>query len=211
MKLSNRKTLVAALMLFTTLGANAQSDRFGGWSVGVNANMAVSGSTLTEAGVDYKYADNSTNGSLVGSYGIPFGDGYAGVMTLGGSYSMGKTTVGSGAILATQLEGSVKNEYRLFTEIGSMVSPTSLVYGKLAYASGDLTLDATGTVTGSASERFNGMTYGVGWRTALTKQLHLTIEGAYTAYGAKSYTISGVAYNVKPEYNMGSIGLGYKF
>lgn len=127
--------------------------------------------------------------------------------------------------------GKVKesSHYSVYVAPGYLVTPKTLVYGKLAYHSmkvkgngGMLGFDYDDFEDGHGkiSERYKGWGIGAGISTMLNDNVFVYVEAQRVQYGSeKLYSYSeaggGWSYNekatAKPSTTIGSIGIGYNF
>lgn len=120
------------------------------------------------------------------------------------------------------------SHYSVYIAPGYLVTPKTMIYGKLAYHS--MKLKAKGSSAyfdpdyddgrGKSSNRYKGWGIGAGISTMLNDNVFVYVEAQRVQYGSeKWYSYSeggdGWSYNekasVKPRSTIGSIGIGYNF
>ena len=184
------KKLFACLFLMGTTGlASAQVSNFTGFSGAVNLSAAA---TKTKIDTDYDgLGGENWVGSFQGAYGIEMSN--SSVLGMGLTYAAGKSKSGSlvGDDGVTTYTGSLKNQYSLYLEPGTLLSDNTLFYGKISYEKAKLALDGSdGSV--AASKSVKGTGYGLGLRHMLDKTKFVQVE-------------------FKSSTTLGTIGIGMKF
>jgi hypothetical protein len=200
MKNIAKSAIVAAAIAITASASIAQSDNFEGFSAGINLNLVGGSTQITSGSTSIKMGENSNNVALQGAYGVNFGGG---VVSFGGTYNMGEMaggTINAGTYL---YKLRMKNMYSAYIEPGMVVGKT-LVYGKLAYLSGqgEESLNAN-----SGTETFTGTGFGVGSRTFLDNKMYVQVEFLQNDFAEK--TVGTGKY--KPASTIATIGVGVKF
>ena len=196
------KALLAIVAVSASSIALAQNKNFTGFSAGVNANFADSKVEYSGTGVGataIKSNQGDQNASVQGQYGFGISDKF--VVGLGLTYGLGELKAGTVIGVSTKL----KDSYSINLEPGYVVTPSTLVYAKLAYANAKGEASGAGT---SASATLNGFGYGLGFRTMLTGKLYLQGEYVQTSFDKKS---AGSGVDVKGDQGVASIGVGYNF
>lgn len=195
------KALLAIVAVSASSIALAQNKNFTGFSAGVNANFAdskaeYSGTNVGPTAVKSNKSDQ--NASLQGQYGFGISDKF--VVGLGVTYGIGELKAGT----VSGVDSKTKDMYTVNLEPGYVVTPSTLVYAKVAYASAKV--ESSGGAIASANLTGNG--YGIGFRTMLTPKLYLQGEYVQTSYDKKNVA-AGV--DVKADTGVASIGVGYNF
>lgn len=203
----------AALALALTCGAAAaqSGQSFVGPAIGIAVTAQNNKTPLTSQtipSVDGQTPQgNDTAGTLLGSWGIALSDRW--VATLGLAWDMKSTDAGqftytSGGQQTATLK--VKEHLSLSVAPGYKVSPSTLVYGKLAYhqLKGDYSDTAS---TQTVYPDFIGTGVGVGLAIALAPRWELRAEYESVRYNEKNLGNS----TAKPEQSLFSVGLLYKF
>lgn len=192
----------AALLAATAPQAFAQTKNFEGFSGGLNVNFANLKTDLAVGPVSLSGSDSSQNASIQGQYGLAIAKNA--VIGLGLTYGIGELKSGTIKAGTTTITSKSKEIYSLNIEPGFVVSPTTLIYGKLAFqtAKGE---SSDGTT--SSTKTFNGTSYGLGFRTFMSKNIYF--QGEFVQLGLNSQTDSGV--EIKPSGQLFSIGVGMKF
>lgn len=196
-----KKIAAVAFAACLASAANAQSN-FTGWSVGGNLNFMTTKTELADGGDNVKFGDTSQTVSLQAGYGFDLGNKV--VLSVGGTYNLGKADAGGYSISGDNLDYKFKNLYTLYVEPGYVAGSNTLLYGKLAHASvkGEETFNGT-----SGSDNFSGVGFGAGVRHMLDKNLYLQVEFLQVNFSSK--TVQGV--NYKPSATSANIGFGWKF
>lgn len=198
------KVLIAAALSATLMApqAFAQAHNFGGFSVGLNGNVATTSTEFGNPSGVVKFGEGSQNGSLQAAYGFVVGS--SAVVGLGATYALGDMKGGLFSSSGTRFELQGKDMYSVYLEPGYALSNSTLIYAKLAY------VGIKGEVSGggsTASENFDGVGYGLGVRAKLDKNLFLQVEFAQTDYNSKD--VQGAS--LKPSATIGTVGIGYLF
>jgi hypothetical protein len=200
------KKLFACLLMLGTAGlASAQVSNFTGFSGAVNLSAA---STNTKIGQDLQgIGGDNVIASLQGAYGLELSS--SSVLGLGLTYAAGKSK--SGSFLGDDgdtLSFSVKNQYSLFIEPGTLLSDNTLFYGKISIEKGKFAVSSP-IAANSASKSISGTGYGVGMRHMLDKTKFLQVELMKVGY--KSFRLPGDTTDIKSSTTLGTIGIGMKF
>ena len=195
------KALLAIVAVSASSFALAQNKNFTGFSAGVNANFAdnkveYSGTNVVPSPLKSNQSDQ--NASLQAQYGFGISDKF--VVGLGVTYGIGELKSGT----VSGVNSKTKDMYTVNLEPGYVVTPSTLVYGKVAYANAKG--EASGGFVGSANT--TGYGYGIGFRTMLTGKLYLQGEYVQTSYDKKNV---GTGVDVKADTGVASIGVGYNF
>ena len=201
------KALLAIVAVSASSIALAQNKNFTGFSAGVNANFADSkveySGTGTVGAAATKSSQGDTNASLQAQYGFGISDKF--VVGLGLTYGIGELKSGSFSPAAgVSISSKLKDMYSINIEPGYVVTPSTLVYAKVAYASAKG--ESTGNLVGSTN--LAGYGVGLGFRTMLTGKVYLQGEYVQTSYDKKN-VVTGI--DVKGDTGVASIGVGYNF
>ena len=200
------KKLFACLLLIGTTGlASAQVSNFTGWTGAVNLSAT---STNTKLGTNIQgIGGDNVIGSLQGAYSLELSS--SSVLGFGLTYAAGKSK--SGSFVGDDgdtLSFSVKSQYSLYLEPGTLLSDNTLFYGKISVEKGKLAVTST-IPSNSASKSVSGTGYGVGMRHMLDKSKFLQVELMKAGY--KSFRFPGDTTDVKASSTLGTIGIGMKF
>lgn len=195
---------LTASLAFATL-ASAQANNFGGFSLGLNADMTATSSEVTVSTVTGKgLGQQSVGASLQGAYGFSISP--ATVLSLGLTYSLADINAGELTISGTGTgKYKLKNAYSVYIEPGFNISPSTLGYLKISYEAAAANADRVG---GSENKDVNGVGLGVGMRALLAKNIYLQVEARQVQYNTVTFT---GAVDFKPAATYGTIGVGYKF
>jgi len=196
----------AVSVAFGVPQAFAQANNFAGFSVAANANFITSNLELGASEIgSVKVGDSSDQVSLQGAYGFPVSDKL--VVGVGATYTLGDAKLASLNLgeMSANIEG--KDLYSIYLEPGYAVSPTTLVYAKLAYLSmkGELSVSGDGVL---GSRNFKGTGIGFGVRTFLSKNVFLQAEFTKASYDNE---VAFEAVGFKPTATTGTVGIGYQF
>lgn len=200
-----KKILIAATVAASCFAPQvfAQANNFAGFSVAANVNASTATSKLSAPGTSVNMGESSQNASLQAAYGLALGSNF--VLGLGGTVALGDMKLGSFTSGATTVALKATEMYSLYIEPGYAVSNSTLVYAKVAYISTKAELAMTGFSTGTKD--FDGVGYGIGIRTKLSKNLFLQAEFAQSDYNEA--TSNGSSF--KPSATTGTVGIGYQF
>ena len=173
---------------------------------------------LTLASIDLDYAQQLNN-SWNMSYGINYiplkgkiADVSRADTNLGGS---GSTQTGTATA-----SGELKKHITIYVEPTYMINKDSGVYAKFGYVHADLEIRSTTVIASPAGTTANdtisvhGYQYGIGYKTALSKNLYAKIEGTMNKYADISYTKVGEetnSFSASPEVKQATISIGYTF
>lgn len=194
--------ILCTAIAFTTPWAVAQqktiASSFDGINAGININFgSASVDATSAAGTGLgKNSDSAQNLVLQIGRGLPFGSN--GVANFGMSVGIGdfkSGLVGGQQFKQTQNVG-------LYGELGYVVDPKSMLYGKMS-------LNAmAGDLSGDGTVNFNGWGYGAGYRQILTQNIYLQGEMMQTTFGEAS---SPAGLKLKPSSTGLLLGVGYRF
>jgi outer membrane immunogenic protein len=198
-----KKLLIASAIAatFVTPQAFAQAKNFEGFGVSANLNLASTTTEVTSTTFNGSSTESATNLGIQGQYNFAFGDSF--VLGLGLSVGLGDVKAGvltSGGTTVTVIQ---KASSSVFIAPGFAVSPSTLIYGKIASLSGKLEAVGNSTVTTSMS----GMGYGMGFQTYMNKNMYIQGEFMQNNYEDRVFT----AETDKNKASVFSIGVGYKF
>lgn len=201
------KKLFAYLFLIGTTGlASAQMSNFTGFSGAVNLSAA---STQTKIDTDYDgLGGQNWVGSFQGAYGIEMSN--SSVLGMGLTYAAGKSK--SGSLVGDDgntYTGSLKNQYSLYLEPGTLLSENTLFYGKISYEKAKLALLDSSDGSDVASKSVKGTGYGVGLRHMLDKTKFVQLEFKKVSYN--STLAADETTTLKSSATLGTIGIGMKF
>ena len=211
-----KNLLMASLVSVSMIPAIAQADtkNFEGLSAGLNLNLISGGLKLS--GVDGStgaFSLDALGGKQTQSASVELSYGFS----LGGNsvITVGLDADLSDAKLASysdddsdgiNVEVKQKNRYGVYVAPGIAITKDALVYAKLGYNKMKGELSFTGGE--SASENFNGVSFGIGSRIMISKNTFFKVEAARYNFSSKSIEDLG---SIKPSATVGSIGLGIKF
>ncbi len=189
-----KKIAIAAAIAASVVApqAFAQAKDFQGFSVigAVNVNNNNIDITVWSPAAAASESKTASNIGIQAEYAWALGESY--VLGVGASAGLSDYEVSSGV--------KFKNSYGLYVAPGVAVNKETLVYAKLASASGKID-------NGSVSFDVSGIGYGFGARFLTSKNVFLQAEYVYNKYDDKTLA-NGV---VKNTTGVLSLGVGYKF
>ena len=166
------------------------------------------------ASIDFDYAQKINN-----EWNMSYGINYIPVKGKIGDVSRADTDLGSrlgGSTSGTATaKGELSRHITFYVEPTYMINSTSGVYAKLGYVHADLDIKTTtviadgGTVNQSVS--VEGFQYGIGYKTAISKNMYAKIEGTLNDYKEISVTENANSYKANPEVRQATISIGYTF
>jgi hypothetical protein len=197
-----KKLLLASLVSASMIPAIAQADtkNFEGLSAGLNLNLIHAGIKLTEDGdtLDGLGGKEAASVALDVAYGFKLGN--SSVLTLGIDVDFSKPKIAS----LNDFSVKQKSRYGIYLAPGTAINKDTLFYGRLGYnkLEGELEIDGT-----SAKQKFNGVSYGVGIKTMISKSTFVKVEANRLTYSSK--TLEGVGF--EPSATVGTVGIGMNF
>jgi opacity protein-like surface antigen len=165
------------------------------------------------ASIDLDYAQKINNEWNM-SYGINYIPGKGKI----GDVSRADVNLGAAGASTSgnaTAKGELSKHITLYVEPTYMINPTSGVYAKLGYVHADLDVKTTtviadgGTLNQSISVK--GVQYGIGYKTAISKNLYAKIEGTLNDYKEISVTENANTYKANPEVRQATVSIGYTF
>ena len=199
------KKLLIAVTCAASTAAFAQTQDFEGLSLGAAVELKSTTVKLSASGLEFSgLGKQEAVGAISADYGIPFGGNS--VLLIGGKYSLGDTVIGELKGSGDSVKLVEKNSVSVFIAPGVVVTPKTLVYGKLSYnrAQGHVSDSAGGS---SDKETITGMGFGAGIRTEVSKNVFLNVEAGRINYSKKD--LSGLSATTGTTY--GSVGFSFKF
>ena len=199
------KKLFACLFLIGTTGlASAQVSNFTGFSGAVNLSAS---SSNTKVGSFFSVGGDGWISSFQGAYGIEMSN--SSVLGFGLTYAAGKSKSGNTTDDDDSTNDiSIKNQYSLYLEPGSLLSDNTLLYGKISMERGKFSAVSSNPAN-SNSKSMSGTGYGVGMRHMLDKSKFVQVELMKVGY--KSFRFDGETTDLKSSTTLGTIGIGMKF
>jgi opacity protein-like surface antigen len=199
-----KKVLIATAIASTLFASHAfaQTSNFSGFSGALNLNVSSSSTELSGSGASFKLGENSQSVGLQVAYGFPTDSNF--VFSVGGTYDLSDLTLAKLVSGSSNITIKGTNNYAIYLEPGYALSPSTLAYGKLAYLSMKAEVSGSGT---SGNQDFNGVGYGFGIRSMLTKNVFLQAEFMQSDYEK----VSNSGLSIKPTATTGTVGIGYKF
>jgi len=112
-------------------------------------------------------------------------------------------------------KGELSKHITLYVEPTYMINPTSGVYAKLGYVHADLDIKTTTVIAdgGTVNQSVNveGFQLGIGYKTAISKNMYAKIEGTLSDYKEITVTENANSYKANPEVRQATISIGYTF
>lgn len=191
--------VVAAAYSTSTL---AQVSNFTGFSTAANLT-----STKTDTAPEGQavLSGRGTGANVQAAYGIALSP--ESVLSVGATY--GLTNDKAGGYVDTNETGNLKlkKQLSIYVEPGYLVTPETLVYGKVSYESA--TDDVTSSVpANSDSADIKGVGLGFGVRTMIDKNWFAQAEYKQTKFDKK---LSNAGTNLDVKNSVVSVGIGYRF
>ena len=163
--------------------------------------------------IDLDYAQKINNEWNM-SYGINYIPGKGKI----GDVSRTDTNLGAAGASTegtATAKGELTKHITLYIEPTYMINATSGVYAKLGYVHADLDIKTTTVIAGGGtlneSVSVKGVQYGIGYKTAISKNVYAKIEGTLNDYKEISVTENANTYKANPEVRQATISIGYTF
>ncbi len=163
--------------------------------------------------IDLDYAQKINNQWNM-SYGINYIPGKGKI----GDVSRADTNLGAAGASTSgtaTAKGELSKHITLYVEPTYMINPSNGVYAKLGYVHADLDLTSTtviadgGTINRSVTVK--GVQYGLGYKTAISKNLYAKVEGTLNNYKEIEVSETANTYRANPEVRQATISIGYTF
>jgi opacity protein-like surface antigen len=168
---------------------------------------------VTIGSIDFDYAHKIDNSWII-SYGINYIPGKGKI----GDVSRADTNLGAAGASTSgtaTAKGELKNHATFYVEPTYMINNNNGVYGKLGFVRADLDITTTTVIAdgGVFNSHVNvqGLQYGLGYKTAISKNLYAKVEGTVNHYSEINVTEGANVYSGKPKVKAATIALGYTF
>jgi hypothetical protein len=165
------------------------------------------------ASIDLDYAQKINNEWNI-SYGINYIPGKGKI----GDVSRADTNLGAAGASTSgtaTAKGELSRHITAYIEPTYMINSTNGVYAKLGYIRADLDISSTTVIAdgGTFNDTVNvkGIQYGIGYKTAVSKNLYAKIEGTLNNYKEISVTENANSYRANPEVRQATVSIGYTF
>jgi hypothetical protein len=165
------------------------------------------------ASIDLDYAQKINNEWNM-SYGINYIPGKGKI----GDVSRADTNLGAGGVTTSgtaTARGEVHKHITAYIEPTYMINATSGVYAKLGYIHADLDITSTTVIadggTINRTVTIKGAQYGLGYKTAISKNLYAKVEGTLNNYKEIEVTETANTYRANPEVRQATVSIGYTF
>jgi outer membrane immunogenic protein len=202
-----KKILIASAIAassFIAPQAFAQAKNFEGASFVANLNLASTDSEIASNTINAKFSQSSQNLGLQAQYNFGVSESF--VLGVGLTLGVGDLKLGNWTSGATNGESKQKESSSLYIAPGFAISPSVLVYGKIAALSSKV---EASTAAASASATFSGKGFGIGFQNYFNKNLFMQAEVMQNNYDDKYFTLNNET--DKGKATVLSIGVGYKF
>jgi len=163
--------------------------------------------------IDLDYAQKINNKWNM-SYGINYIPGKGKI----GDVSRADTNLGAAGASTSgtaTAKGELSKHITLYVEPTYMINPTSGVYAKLGYVHADLDIKTTTVIAdgGTVNQSVNveGFQLGIGYKTAISKNMYAKIEGTLSDYKEITVTENANSYKANPEVRQATVSIGYTF
>jgi outer membrane immunogenic protein len=180
----------------------AQVSNFTGFSAAANLTSI---KTDTTPQGEAALSGRGTGANLQAAYGFDLAPEY--VLSVGATYGLSNNK--AGGYVDTNETGNLKlkKQLSIYVEPGYLVSPQTLVYGKVSYESA--TDEVTSSVpANSDSADIKGVGLGFGVRTMIDKNWFAQAEYKQTKFDKK---MSNAGTNLDVKNSGVSVGIGYRF
>lgn len=145
-------------------------------------------------------------GKVFAGYGQYFDNWYLGAEAFFGvSNADGKQGVED-----VNLKYSSKNSYGISLIPGYKFTPSTLTFARVGWTNNKYEYKATGGVEGSRSDRYNGLTLGVGMETQVYDNWSLRGEFDHTAFRSKTVNDT-TGFKITPKSNQAMLSVIYHF
>jgi len=184
------------------------------------ANNAIASNVISNSSGDM--GSTGVIGSLFAGYNFSFAnkcnlglEAFSNIMSTSTTHNMNTTS--AIAIITQDLKISSRYTYGLRILPGYEITPDTTGHIILGYARGNFKITNNGKFNNiSATFNSNGLQTGLGFTTAITKNLALGLDAIYTTYASQTVnglTASGtpLTYKNKPYTLEGIVSLQYKF
>lgn len=193
-----KKIIIFAAAFLPMLSGFSYAEELGGASIyaGINwsaTTVEVSGTTRADEVVNVNGVGQQAIHGTVG-FDHAYTPGDKGLLMVGLSYDPNGYTVSDGTInsaggSATTLDAELDSILTLYVSPGVRVNPSTGLYAKFAYVSGDASVLVTGINTSSVNTNrtFAGLGYGFGIRTLMTDSVFVAAEVLRTNYDTEGF------------------------
>lgn len=194
---------VAIAAASVTPQAFAQAKNFEGFSLLGGLNLVNSTSEVTSTTLNGSVSESSQNLGIQAQYNFALGESF--VLGLGANVGLGDLKAGVFTVGASTITVTQKSSSSIYVAPGFAVSPTLLVYGKLAALNGKV--EAVGNSV--VNQDLSGVGYGLGVQNYFNKNLFVQVEVMQNNYNDRNFTANNET--DKSKSTAVSFGIGYKF
>lgn len=208
---------VAALALATPALADDWSGLYAGVGIGVGAT--VDDAALEIQGQSFLNVDSFGSNGVNAYIGVGYDKLVTNTMLVGvfAEYNYDDQDVTISSPLGFDASTGLENRWAIGGRAGVLLTPTTLLYGTLAYTQADVK-NLSGSI-GNTNFSFDGETVsgyqvGAGMETKLGKGFSLDARYTYSDFSSATFDLSGngdVALKVDPSEHVARVGLNYKF
>lgn len=185
----------------------AESQTFTGFTLGATAGLSHNAMDYSGYIAGKSSSKNDVVGGLNAAYGFGLGESF--VLSVGGTYSLNKTSFGQTTYLdggnTIYVNGDIKNHWSVFVAPGLRLAPQWLAYGKLSYHSAKSSY--TDTLVGSGSSNHHGIGYGIGTAYAVARNIEISAEVQHVRLSEACFALSCGT----PSLTEFNIGMNYRF
>jgi opacity protein-like surface antigen len=204
-----KKIAAACALTFAFTPAMADSSQFQGFSAALGVSFNGGNAKVSGGDLSLDFGQTSQVGVIDLGYG--FGISPSLVIGAGIAYDLGKTKFGSITDSEGNLSFESKNQYAVYVQPTWVINNSAGLYAKLGYNW------AKGTSSGiddddepfNESTNFKGMSYAIGIKTFLDKNLFFQVEAGMVNLKSKSFFEGD--FTVKPKMSRATVSLGYRF
>ena len=209
--------LAASLTLALTTPSASFANSLTGFNISGEIQFKSSGGTLKATGPG-NWAEVSYGGeqdTILGiNLGYTFAIGSRMAVQAGIAADLGETTAYEYSDSdGDSAEGIEKDQYSVYIAPGYMVTPQTMIYGRLSLHSGRVEYTVSDPINSDTyKSKHTGIGFGAGVRTALTDNMYLYTEALRVGYNKKTLdrTVSSTLY-LTPDSTVARTGFGYRF
>lgn len=200
--MNSKKTLIALALAAGGSFATASE----GFYVGAGLGAVGASTQQSDSTGDSPWGQTSTVGVIDLGYTARFNQTWG--VGVGATFDTNKSKLG-GAFSTTEpfdLDLQGNDHYSVYVQPFLTLTPGTAAFGKLGYHTGKLELTSA-SAGESGSQRINGIGYGFGVKTMVTKNVYLQAEAIWVGYRS----VSVIGSDFKTKSTAGIVTLGYQF
>lgn len=195
-----KKIVLASVLALGCASAFADTAAFTGFNAAVGLNFGNSSAKANLPGSSASMGEDSAWGTLSGEYGFALGSNA--VLGVGASFDLGDTKYGTTSLGKSTSTWKATDKYSVYVAPGYAINKDTLAFVKIGVH------HAKGQIDAVDIGSFNGIGFGLGVRTLMTKNLYLQLEATRIDYSSKDY---GSGVSIKPTSTFGTLSVGYHF